>query len=206
MLDPNEFFTRHLQIETERLLLRQIEPRDADDMYEYSCQPEVTKYLLWSSYVRPEQAVSYIDSIQKSYHAGGYYDMAVVLKSENKMIGTCGLTHVNTRDGVSEIGFVLNPVYHRQGYGYEAALAMMRFSFIDLNCNRVEAKCMRGNTASRALMQKLGMQYEGCARQLMYVKGQYRDIETCSILAGEFRRHFGSESAHPTIRRGLIRR
>ena len=40
-----------LPIETERLIIRYIEPDDAYDMYEYSSIPEVSKYLLWSPHI-----------------------------------------------------------------------------------------------------------------------------------------------------------
>ena len=112
------------------------------------------------------------------------------------MIGTCGFTSISEKDSAAEIGFVLNPLYHQKGYGYEAALEVMRLGFFCFGFNRIEARCMKGNQSSRALMAKLGMQYEGCARQLMFVKGAYRDIETCSILKNEFVEKHSAQKAN----------
>jgi len=183
---PVEFFRGGKSLETPRLILRKINKNDAEDMYEYSRLEEVTKYLLWKPFTSLDVSRAYIATLGRSYKTGKFYDFAVVVKEENKMIGTCGFTTVSEKDGAAQIGFVLNPAYHQKGYGYEAALEVMRLGFFEFGFNRIEAKCMSGNVASRALMQKLGMQYEGCARQLMFVKGVYRDIETCSILKSEF--------------------
>jgi ribosomal-protein-alanine N-acetyltransferase len=128
----------------------------------------------------------YLAYVATRYRAGEFYDWAIILRENQKMIGTCGFTSISEKDGAAQIGFVLNPAYHNMGYGYEAALEVMRLGFFEFGFNRIEAKCMCGNVASRALMHKLGMQYEGCARQLMFVKGVFRDIETCSILKSEF--------------------
>ena len=195
---PAEFFGGHYSLRTERLILRRIIKRDAADMFEYSRLEEVTRYLLWSPYTREETAHAYINTLSRAYKNGTFFDFAVVIASTGKMIGTCGFTSVTPKDGAAEIGFVLNPAYHGQGYGTEAALEVMRLGFMNFGFNRIQARCMKGNAASRALMNKLGMTYEGCARQLMFVKGSFRDIETCSILKSEFVEKYSSNGASIT--------
>lgn len=183
---PVDFFTKGKSLETPRLILRKINKNDAQDLYEYSRLEEVTRYLLWRPFTSIDVSRAYIATLGRSYKTGKFYDFAVVVKDENKMIGTCGFTSISEKDGAAQIGFVLNPAYHKMGYGYEAALEVMRLGFFDFGFNRIEARCMSGNEASRALMNKLGMKYEGCARQLMFVKGSFRDIEICSMLKSEF--------------------
>jgi len=63
----------------------------------------------------------------------------------------------------------------------------MRFGFDVMNLHRIEARYMVGNDASLQVMKKLGMRFEGVKRESMLVKGAYRDIATCAILAREFR-------------------
>ena len=57
---------------------------------------------------------------------------------------------------------------------------------VEAELHRIEARYMVENTASRRLMERVGMHFEGVHRQLMLVKGQYRDIGTCAILTDEF--------------------
>ena len=193
---PVEFFSRGYSLETDRLILRRINKSDAQDMYEYSRLEEVTRYLLWKPFTSLDVSRAYIATLGKSYRTGKFFDFAVIVKDEKKMIGTCGFTSVSEKDGAAEIGFVLNPAYHQKGYGYEAATAVLRLGFMHFGFNRIEARCMRGNESSRALMKKLGMEYEGCARQRMFVKGVYRDIETCSILKSEFVEKYSDGAAN----------
>lgn len=193
---PIDFFLKQRTLETQRLILRKINKNDAKDLYEYSRLEEVTKYLLWRPFTSLDVSKAYIATLGRAYKTGKFYDFAVVVKDENKMIGTCGFTSVSEKDGAAQIGFVLNPAYHQKGYGYEAALEVMRLGFFDFGFNRIEARYMSGNVASRALMDKLGMQYEGCARQLMFVKGSFRDIETCSMLKSEFIEKYSAKGAN----------
>ncbi|MBR3862967.1 MAG: GNAT family N-acetyltransferase, partial [Clostridia bacterium] len=56
-----------------------------------------------------------------------------------------------------------------------------------LGLHRIEARYMIGNDASRRVMDKVGMQFEGVQREAMLVKGAYRDIGVCAILSNECR-------------------
>ena len=61
----------------------------------------------------------------------------------------------------------------------------MRFGFLKLGLHRIEAKYIDGNEASRRVMEKVGMTFEGLRRDEMYIKGGYRNIGVCSILRDE---------------------
>ena len=183
---PSEYFKKKITFETERLILRRIEPRDAADMYLYSCRESVTKYLLWSPHPSEYYTRCVIDKMCREYKAGTYYELAVILKENGKMIGTCGLTSVDPANFSAEIGYVLSPEYWGQGIAAEAAEVLQNFAFCELGANRVEAKYMIGNDSSGRVMEKIGMHFEGIMRSKMYVKGEFRDIGIFSILADEY--------------------
>jgi ribosomal-protein-alanine N-acetyltransferase len=124
--------------------------------------------------------------IQKRYALGEFYDWAVVDRESGRMIGTCGFTRFDPPHNVGEIGYVLNPEFHGRGIGFEAASRVLRFGFEVLELHRIEVKFMEGNLASLRLAEKLGMQFEGYRRDGMLVKGSYRTIGSCAILADEF--------------------
>ena len=192
------------ELETERLILRRMKKSDADDMFEYARNEELTKYLLWRPHPNRQYTYTYLSSVQKYYRNGSYFDYAVVLKSENKMIGTCGFTHVHAEHNSAEIGYVINPAYQNSGYATEAALALLRFGFCNLGFNRIEARYMDGNLASRRVMDKLGMKYEGMQRALMLVKGRYVDICVCAMLEREFTARYGAEPVKVVTQRTSI--
>lgn len=178
-------------IETERLYLRRMLKRDSEDMYEYSSSREVTRYLLWEPHISETYTRKYLVYLQGQYRAGEFYDWAVVHKRTDKMIGTCGFTRFNFDSNSAEVGYVLNPAFWGYGIAPEAVLAVMRFGFVNLGLHRIEAKYMVGNERSRRVMEKLGMQFEGVARDSMHVKGRFVSVGTCAIIRDEFYEIYG---------------
>ena len=107
-------------------------------------------------------------------------------RASGKMIGTCGFTSFDDDNNAGEIGYVLNPAYRGQGLMPEAALEVMKFGFLRLNLHRITARYMEGNAASRRVMDKIGMSFEGTFRRAVYIKGDYRTVSACAILREEF--------------------
>lgn len=179
-------------LETRRLVLRRMLKRDSHDMYEYASRRDVTEYLLWEPHESEYYTYRYLSYIQSRYRAGDFYDWAVVVRESDKMIGTCGFTRFNTEANSAEVGYVLNPAYWGYGIAPEAVLNVLRFGFVNLHLNRIEARYMVGNDRSRRVMEKVGMTFEGVARESMHVKGRYVSVGTCSILRSEFQEKFGA--------------
>ena len=173
-------------ISTERLVLRRIKGDDVEDMYEYSSDARVTEYLTWSPHPDKTYTLEYISYLQSRYRTGDFYDWAVVLKDSGKMIGTCGFTRFDYANNSAEIGYVLNTEYHGQGIATEAVKKVLEFGFEKLCLNRIEGKYMVENAASRRVMEKCSMTFEGVRREGMLIKGRYRNVGVCSILKKEF--------------------
>ena len=173
-------------LETERLVLREMRVGDCFDMFDYAQRREVTKYLTWSPHRDVEYTKAYLQNLKNHYKMGMFYDWAVIIKSENKMIGTCGFTRFNLASNSAEIGYVINPDFRGKGIAVEAAKKVMIFGFENLGLNRIEARYMVGNDASRRVMEKLGMTFEGVAREALCVNGSYKNVGTCAVLRNEF--------------------
>ena len=173
-------------LKTERLLLRQMRVSDAGDMYEYSCIPEVSRFLLWSPHPNVAHTKGYLDYLQTQYKAGNHYDWAVVLRDSGKMIGTCGFAKIDAENNLAELGYVLNPRFWHQCYASEAANAVIRFGFEELLLNRIEARYMEENIESLRVMERLGMRFEGFRRKAVLIKGKYETVGICSILKSEY--------------------
>jgi len=184
--DIQKIFSKIPELESERLVLRRMQKSDAPDMFEYACLPTVTEYLLWYPHPDLDHTKRYLSMIDKDYRIGVFYDWAVVLKENGKMIGTCGFTDIDTQNFCAEVGYVLNPKYWGEGIAPEAVSTVMRFGFDVLKMHRIEAKYIIGNDRSRRVMEKTGMTFEGIRRSSMLIKGQYRDIGICSIISSEY--------------------
>lgn len=184
-----KIFARMPRLETERIVMRRVSLDDIDDMYEYAKDATLTKYLTWSPHPDKAYTFEYVSYLQSRYKSGEFFDWAVTLRDGGKMIGTCGFTRFDFQHNSGEIGYVINSDYHGKGIATEAVSEVIRFGFERLGLNRIECKFMIENAASRRVMEKNSMTFEGVYRQGMLVKGIYRDIGVCSILRSEYEKN-----------------
>jgi ribosomal-protein-alanine N-acetyltransferase len=180
-------FSHLPELTTSRLTLRRMMVLDTDDMYEYAGRPDVTKYLTWLPHPDREYTREYLQYLGNRYAAGMFYDWAVIYEPDCKMVGTCGFTSFNCSSDSAEVGYVLNPDYWGKGIATEALSRVLEFGFEELGLHRIEAKFIEGNDRSRRVMEKVGMTFEGVMREAMLIKGGYRNIGICSILASEWK-------------------
>ena len=178
-------FSRIPTLETPRLILRGMRVSDAADMFAYAKDPAVTEFLTWYPHANAEETRQYLTYVGQRYRTGDFYDWAVVDQESGHMIGTCGFTSFNCPSDSAEVGYVLNPAYQGRGLATEAVRRVIRFGFEELELHRIEAHFMEGNDASRRLMERVGMTFEGFARESMKIKGKYCTVGTCAVLRGE---------------------
>lgn len=175
-------FLQMPEIETERLLLRKIKIKDAQDMYEYAKNPNVSKYLTWSAHESLSYTKKYIKFLSKKYIKGEYFDWGIELKQTGKFIGTCGFSVFDSANRKAEIGYVLNPAYHNNGYATEAVLKIIDFTFNELNFHRIEARCILENAASSRVLEKCGLILEGICKDELFLKNEYKTIKHYAII------------------------
>lgn len=176
------------QLETERLILRKICKSDLSDVYDYASCDEVTKYLLWYPHPDIRFTKRYLSIVDVKYKDGTFYDWGIIDKQTGRMIGTCGFTTLDSENNAGQIGYVLNRKFWGQGIASEAARAVITFGFEFLGLNRIEAKYIVENAASKRVLEKCSMRFEGILRSCMRVKGRYVDVAVHSILLDEYQR------------------
>lgn len=151
-------------LETPRLILREICDKDAKDMFEYAKLSYIGPVAGWE----PHSSVSYTKDVIKAFNRKKYYGQlgvfAVILKSENKMIGTIEL-HTYTPNFKAELGYTINPSYWGNGYAVEASKELLRFGFENLNLKRIECMCFTDNNQSKRVCEKLCFVYEGIRKK-----------------------------------------
>ncbi len=148
------------QIETERLILREILPQDADAMFEMDSDPEVHTYLGNDPVKDIEQINNAIQFIRKQYVDNGIGRWAVVLKETNEFIGWCGLkyftTAINNHIHIYDLGYRFNKKYWGKGYATEAAKVCMNYGFDKMNLKEIYAMTDSRNANSNNVLKKLG--------------------------------------------------
>src|SRR5690625_631876 len=180
----NLFLAENREIETERLLLRPVTLADAEDLYEYASDEENVYFVSFEQYQSVDDAYYSIANFFMANPLGKY---GVELKEENKMVGTIDLFNLSSRKMSAEMGYILNPNYHRQGYMTEAGRALLALGFEKMELEKIYALCDSRNVASAGVMKKLGMKQEAHRRHHSLSKdGEWIDMLEYAILKDEY--------------------
>ena len=153
-------------LKTERLVLRQFTPEDAEAMYRnWACDPEVTKFLTWPPHETVAVTRAVLEDWMASYSRRDYYQWAIVLQENgNEPIGSISAVKVDDDLDAVEIGYCIGKPWWHRGLTSEALQAVMDFFFDTVEANRVAACHDARNPRSGMVMQKCGMGYEGTLR------------------------------------------
>jgi [ribosomal protein S5]-alanine N-acetyltransferase len=175
-------------LETPRLRLRRFTLDDADDVWEYTSDPEVTRYLILETHRTRQESRELLKKAIEAYECAESLMFAVEYKPERKVVGGCAMRNWERASGRVEIAFALARRYWQQGIMTEALNALLDSAFRRMDLNRIEAHTMPANAASRRLLEKLGFRCEGIMRQHEYFKGAYQDLALYSLLASDWPR------------------
>lgn len=143
-------------IETQRLLLRELNENDFDSL----CKILQDKDVMYA-YEGPFSDEEVKDWLQKQllrYKKDGFGLNAVILKETGMMIGQCGLTIQNIKGkDVVEVGYLFQKAYWHKGYATEAAIACKEYAFNALLVDEVFSIIRDTNTASQNVAKRNGM-------------------------------------------------
>jgi len=148
-----------IKIETERLILRQFQESDVDDVFEFSSNSEVLTYTGDKPLKEKSQALDIIRNIWFSDYAKyGFGRWAVIHKADNKLFGFAGLKYLPEVDEV-DIGYRFLPKYWGQGLATEASIEILKYGFDVLKLKKIIGVAMPENIASCKVLEKIGLKY-----------------------------------------------
>lgn len=173
-------------IETKRLVLREIEFSDSQDMFEYACLPYFGPTAGWQPHRTVGETQSIIKFFRDKKKYGQLGTFAIILKSEDKMIGTLEL-HTYIRGFKAELGYSVNPKYQGNGYATEAAIRALIWGFEELGLRRIECSTYLNNFASQKVCEKLRIPYEGIRRNgYQLYDGTIHDLKCYAIIDTDY--------------------
>lgn len=174
-----------IYIETERLILRQWNFTDVNDIVEGLNNINVTKWLAGAPYPYTQKDAEYF--INKTIN-NDLYNFAIVLKIENKVIGGTQLTNIDLANGIAGGGIWINEKYQGFGYGTEAFGARIKYAFENLGLRRLENGYFKENEKSHKMQLKFGYKDEGIKRKRFISKatGKIEDEYITGLLKDEW--------------------
>ncbi|WP_059171037.1 GNAT family N-acetyltransferase [Bacillus sp. FJAT-27445] len=174
------------KLETERLILRKVTIEDAEDMFAYGSDEEVARYVTWDKHETIEDTRAFIDFVLGKYENKQLSPWAIESKETGKMIGTIDFVSWQPRHNSAEIGYVIAQDQWGKGITTEAATALIKFGFENMELVRIQARCFTENIGSARVMEKVGMLFEGINRKAALIKGKHRDLKIYAILKEDF--------------------
>jgi [ribosomal protein S5]-alanine N-acetyltransferase len=177
-----------MEITTERLVLREFKQTDWPDVLAYQREPLYLRYYEWT-----ERTPLAVQKFVQGFVANQIeqprikYQLAVILKSSQQLIGNCGIRLKAAAAREGDIGYELSPEYWGHGYATEAASAIVEFGFNELGLHRIWSWCIADNVGSARVLQKIGMQAEGRLRENEFYKGRWWDTLLFGMLDDEWK-------------------
>jgi ribosomal-protein-alanine N-acetyltransferase len=143
-------------LETERLILRRFDENDTDAVYALRSDADVMRFIREPQ--KRQETVNWLKMVSSLWETEKIGFCAVVEKQTGKLIGWCGLWRL-PETGETEIGYAIARQFWGRGLGSEAAGAFLAYGFETLKLYEIAAVARPENTASRRVMEKLGMTF-----------------------------------------------
>ena len=147
-------FTPFPVLKTERLTLRQLVTRDANEIFALRSDINVNKYLGRNSSKSIDDAQVFIQTINENIQKNISIYWAITLSDTYKLIGTICLFDFSDDNLKAEIGYELLPDYQGKGIMQEATSKVIDFGIQHIGLHSIEAYTHSENQSSRRLLEK----------------------------------------------------
>jgi len=177
-------FNPDIRLETERLILRFMQVNDTHAIFSnINHDKDVLTYFL-DKYCQEESEMTLFKTIDFCLKNKRYI-FAIELKDSHEVIGMILQCSVpDNRFHSSEIGFAIGKKYWNKGYTTEAFKRMIDFCF-ESGVHKVVASHIIENLASKRVIEKCGLIYEGRRKDDIFYHDKYHDVDYYYILKNE---------------------
>jgi ribosomal-protein-alanine N-acetyltransferase len=149
-------FPPFTDLTTKRLLLRQLQPGDVEEIFQLRSDEKVNELIDRKTATSIDEAYQFINNITIAQNKNEGIMWVITLKDSPKLIGTIVYWNIIKEKDQAEIGYELLPQYHRQGIMQEALLAVIEFGFKTLGLKSIVADPKAINLPSVRLLEKCG--------------------------------------------------
>ena len=144
-----------MTLKTTRLILRPWSESDASALYRLAHDPDVGLNAGWKPHASERESAEIIRDVLSKPEF-----FAIVMKLTGHIIGSIGLHPMeNEPDGCLELGYWIGKPYWGCGFATEAARALLRYGFTELELGEIRCAHAPDNTRSRRVIEKCGFRY-----------------------------------------------
>lgn len=179
-------FTHFPRIETEHLILRQIQVSDASALFAFFSDEEVIEQSD-KRHRSVEESQTFIRKLQEWYRRHENVEWGITRKGDDVLIGTCGFYAFDKGFHRADLGYELLKAHWRQGIMSEALTAILTCAFTTMGLHRIDAVVYEWNERSQGLLRKLGFVLEGTLRQRFFFRDHFWDEQHFGLLQDEWK-------------------
>jgi ribosomal-protein-alanine N-acetyltransferase len=180
MLDIN--FHPFPILTTERLVLRQMNNDDANEVFFLRSDDEMLKYVGRPKAQSMEEILKWIEMVNDNIVKNEGINWAITLENETKLIGIISFWRIDKQHHRAEVGYVLHPGHQKKGIMDEALKVILHYGFHTLKFHSVEANIDPENTASKFLLERNGFIREAYYKENYFFDGKFWDSAIYSLL------------------------
>jgi len=176
-----------VELETERLTLRQARADDAAAIQSYRSLPEVSKFQSWTTFDAADATRLVDDQSDLAIDTPNFwYQLVLVAKVSRSVIGDLALHFREDDHRQVEVGINLAPTEQGNGLAAEALQCVLNYLFGELGKHRVLAITDAANENAAALFRRVGFRQEGHFLDHVLFKGSYGSEYLFALLAREW--------------------
>ena len=181
------------ELQTERLICRQIVDADAAILHEIWSDPEVTRYFSLEPFQSLAETREMMELLNSLPRINQGIRWTVVRIADGIVLGTCGFHNYKPEHHRAEMGYELGRPHWGKGFMSEAVQAILRYGFTSAGFNRVEAFVNYGNQNSTRLLKRAGFHLDGLLRQYELNRGKFADQYCYSLLQADWKNDCGQK-------------
>ena len=181
-MDTTFSFLPFKNLESDRLLLRQVTVDDVKEVFELRSNPETMKYIPRPLVTNYDEALAHIKMINDKIETNEGINWAVTLKGSDKLLGIVGHYRIQWHNFRSEIGYMFLPECHGKGIATEVIKLLIDYGFDEMNMHSLEAVIDPENFASARVLEKNGFVKEAHILENEYYEGKFIDSVIYSLL------------------------
>jgi len=178
-----------MDIETDRLILKEITWDDLETIHLLNSSPEVTEFNITGI---PKDLTETRESIRpyiegQSIIPRPFYNWKIEIRETKEFIGLASIKFSLDKLRLGEISYKLFPKHWGKGYATEVSRKLITTGFDSFKLHKIEAGTVIENSKSIRVLEKSGMMREGLRRKIVPIKGEWKDGYLYAIVEDDIR-------------------
>ena len=161
------------EIETDRLLLKNISYEDRSFILKHFSNDYVNRYLFDAEPLKTLEEADEIIDFYLQPEPRMQHRWILTLRTDHTKIGTCGFHCWDTTKHCVDIGYDLQEDYLGQGFMSEALSATLNFAKNEMMVNQVHAHIYIDNFKSIRIAERFGFHHDGETEMCLYQNQPY---------------------------------